>query len=168
MPYSCENKGYYALSGQLSHRRKRHEKTDTRYAAVSGHAGLDSGAHQSADGDEHPRRHGSARRHRYGAHLRHRLRRSAHHRQGHGGHSPVRLGAVRLRRHRTGRGAALLRRHSHAGREQRPDHPLRSGLPGGIRQRRLSLRRRPDHGQVCPRLPRQAEHHPCPRRHYRP
>lgn len=62
-----QNKGYYALSGQLSHRRKRHEKTDTRYAAVSGHAGLDSGAHQSADGDEHPRRHGGARRHRYGA-----------------------------------------------------------------------------------------------------
>ena len=62
-----QNKGYYALSGQLSHRRKRHEKTDTRYAAVSGHAGLDSGAHQPADGDEHPRRHGSARRHRYGA-----------------------------------------------------------------------------------------------------
>lgn len=43
------------------------KKTDTRYAAVSGHAGLDSGAHQPADGDEHPRRHGSARRHRYGA-----------------------------------------------------------------------------------------------------
>lgn len=62
-----QNKGYCALSGQLSHRRKRHEKTDTRYAAVSGHAGLDSGAHQPADGDEHPRRHGSARRHRYGA-----------------------------------------------------------------------------------------------------
>lgn len=62
-----QNKGYYALSGQLSHGRKRHEKTDTRYAAVSGHAGLDSGAHQSADGDEHPRRHGSARRYRYGA-----------------------------------------------------------------------------------------------------
>lgn len=64
--------------------RKRHEKTDTRYAAVSGHAGLDSGAHQSVDGDEHPRRHGSARRHRYGARPRHRhrLRRSAHHRQG--------------------------------------------------------------------------------------
>lgn len=62
-----QNKGYYALSGQLSHRRKRHEKTDTRYAAVSGHAGLDSGTHQSADGDEHPRRHESARRHRYGA-----------------------------------------------------------------------------------------------------
>ena len=62
-----QNKGYYALSGQLSHGRKRHEKTDTRYAAVSGHAGLDSGAHQSADGDEHPRRHGGARRHRYGA-----------------------------------------------------------------------------------------------------
>lgn len=62
-----QNKGYYALSGQLSHGRKRHEKTDTRYAAVSGHAGLDSGAHQSADGDEHSRRHGSARRHRYGA-----------------------------------------------------------------------------------------------------
>lgn len=62
-----QNKGYYALSGQLSHRRKRHEKTDTRYAAVSGHAGLDSGTHQPADGDEHPRRHGSARRHRYGA-----------------------------------------------------------------------------------------------------
>ena len=62
-----QNKGYYALSGQLSHRRKRHEKTDTRYAAVSGHAGLDSGTHQPADGDEHPRRHGSTRRHRYGA-----------------------------------------------------------------------------------------------------
>ena len=62
-----QNKGYCALSGQLSHGRKRHEKTDTRYAAVSGHAGLDSGAHQPADGDEHPRRHGSARRHRYGA-----------------------------------------------------------------------------------------------------
>lgn len=62
-----QNKRYYVFCRQLSHGRKRHEKTDTRYAAVSGHAGLDSGAHQSADGDEHPRRHGSARRHRYGA-----------------------------------------------------------------------------------------------------
>lgn len=63
-----QNKRYCVFCRQLSHGRKRHEKTDTRYAAVSGHAGLDSGAHQSADGDEHPRRHGSARRHRYGAH----------------------------------------------------------------------------------------------------
>lgn len=62
-----QNKRYCVFCRQLSHGRKRHEKTDTRYAAVSGHAGLDSGAHQSADGDEHPRRHGSARRHRYGA-----------------------------------------------------------------------------------------------------
>lgn len=62
-----QNKRYCVFFRQLSHGRKRHEKTDTRYAAVSGHAGLDSGAHQSADGDEHPRRHGSARRHRYGA-----------------------------------------------------------------------------------------------------
>lgn len=62
-----QNKRYCVFYRQLSHGRKRHEKTDTRYAAVSGHAGLDSGAHQSADGDEHPRRHGSARRHRYGA-----------------------------------------------------------------------------------------------------
>lgn len=63
-----QNKRYCVFCRQLSHGRKRHEKTDTRYAAVSGHAGLDSGAHQPADGDEHPRRHGSARRHRYGAH----------------------------------------------------------------------------------------------------
>lgn len=62
-----QNKRYCVFCRQLSHGRKRHEKTDTRYAAVSGHAGLDSGAHQPADGDEHPRRHGSARRHRYGA-----------------------------------------------------------------------------------------------------
>lgn len=62
-----QNKRYCVFYRQLSHGRKRHEKTDTRYAAVSGHAGLDSGAHQPADGDEHPRRHGSARRHRYGA-----------------------------------------------------------------------------------------------------
>lgn len=62
-----QNKRYCVFCRQLSHGRKRHEKTDTRYAAVSGHAGLDSGDHQSADGDEHPRRHGSARRHRYGA-----------------------------------------------------------------------------------------------------
>ena len=62
-----QNKRYCVFCRQLSHGRKRHEKTDTRYAAVSGHAGLDSGAHQSADGDEHPRRHGGARRHRYGA-----------------------------------------------------------------------------------------------------
>lgn len=62
-----QNKRYSVFCRQLSHGRKRHEKTDTRYAAVSGHAGLDSGAHQSADGDEHPRRHGSARRHRYSA-----------------------------------------------------------------------------------------------------
>lgn len=62
-----QNKRYCVFCRQLSHGRKRHEKTDTRYAAVSGHADLDSGAHQPADGDEHPRRHGSARRHRYGA-----------------------------------------------------------------------------------------------------
>ena len=62
-----QNKRYCVFCRQLSHGRKRHEKTDTRYAAVSGHAGLDSGAHQPADGDEHPRRHGGARRHRYGA-----------------------------------------------------------------------------------------------------
>lgn len=62
-----QNKRYCVFCRQLSHGRKRHEKTDTRYAAVSGHAGHDSGAHQPADGDEHPRRHGSARRHRYGA-----------------------------------------------------------------------------------------------------
>lgn len=62
-----QNKRYCVFCRQLSHGRKLHEKTDTRYAAVSGHAGLDSGAHQPADGDEHPRRHGSARRHRYGA-----------------------------------------------------------------------------------------------------
>lgn len=62
-----QNKRYCVFCRQLSHGRKRHEKTKTRYAAVSGHAGLDSGAHQPADGDEHPRRHGSARRHRYGA-----------------------------------------------------------------------------------------------------
>lgn len=62
-----QNKRYCVFYRQLSHGRKRHEKTDTRYAAVSGHAGHDSGAHQPADGDEHPRRHGSARRHRYGA-----------------------------------------------------------------------------------------------------
>lgn len=62
-----QNKRYCVFCRQLSHGRKRHEKTDTRYAAVSGHAGLDSGAHQSADGDEHSRRHGGARRHRYGA-----------------------------------------------------------------------------------------------------
>ena len=62
-----QNKRYCVFFRQLSHGRKRHEKTDTRYAAVSGHAGLDSGAHQPADGDEHPRRHGGARRHRYGA-----------------------------------------------------------------------------------------------------
>lgn len=62
-----QNKRYCVFFRQLSHGRKRHEKTDTRYAAVSGHAGLDSGTHQSADGDEHPRRHGSARRHRYSA-----------------------------------------------------------------------------------------------------
>ena len=62
-----QNKRYCVFCRQLSHGRKRHEKTDTRYAAVSGHAGLDSGAHQPADGDKHPRRHGSARRHRYGA-----------------------------------------------------------------------------------------------------
>lgn len=62
-----QNKRYCVFFRQISHGRKRHEKTDTRYAAVSGHVGLDSGAHQSADGDEHPRRHGSARRHRYGA-----------------------------------------------------------------------------------------------------
>ena len=62
-----QNKRYCVFCRQLSHGRKRHEKTDTRYAAVSGHAGLDSGTHQPADGDEHPRRHGSARRHRYGA-----------------------------------------------------------------------------------------------------
>ena len=62
-----QNKRYCVFFRQLSHGRKRHEKTDTRYAAVSGHAGLDSGTHQPADGDEHPRRHGSARRHRYGA-----------------------------------------------------------------------------------------------------
>lgn len=62
-----QNKRYCVFCRQLSHGRKRHKKTDTRYAAVSGHAGLDSRAHQSADGDEHPRRHGSARRHRYGA-----------------------------------------------------------------------------------------------------
>ena len=62
-----QNKRYCVFCRQLPHGRKRHEKTDTRYAAVSGHAGLDSGAHQPADGDEHPRRHGSARRHRYGA-----------------------------------------------------------------------------------------------------
>ena len=62
-----QNKRYCVFCRQLSHGRKRHEKTDTRYAAVSGHAGLDSGAHQPADGDEHPRRHGSARRHRHGA-----------------------------------------------------------------------------------------------------
>lgn len=62
-----QNKRYCVFFRQISHGRKRHEKTDTRYAAVSGHADLDSGAHQSADGDEHPRRHGSARRHRYGA-----------------------------------------------------------------------------------------------------
>lgn len=62
-----QNKRYCVFYRQLSHGRKRHEKTDTRYAAVSGHAGLDSGTHQPADGDEHPRRHGSARRHRYGA-----------------------------------------------------------------------------------------------------
>ena len=62
-----QNKRYCVFCRQLSHGRKRHEKTDTRYAAVSGHAGLDSGVHQPADGDEHPRRHGSARRHRHGA-----------------------------------------------------------------------------------------------------
>lgn len=62
-----QNKRYCVFYRQLSHGRKRHEKTDTRYAAVSGHAGLDSGAHQPADGDEHPRWHGGARRHRYGA-----------------------------------------------------------------------------------------------------
>ena len=62
-----QNKRYCVFFRQISHGRKRHEKTDTRYAAVSGHADLDSGAHQPADGDEHPRRHGSARRHRYGA-----------------------------------------------------------------------------------------------------
>lgn len=62
-----QNKRYCVFCRQLSHGRKRHEKTDTRYAAVSGHAGLDSGTHQPADGDEHPRRHGGARRHRYGA-----------------------------------------------------------------------------------------------------
>lgn len=62
-----QNKRYCVFCRQLSHGRKLHEKTDTRYAAVSGHAGLDSGAHQPADGDEHPRRHGSTRRHRYGA-----------------------------------------------------------------------------------------------------